>query len=251
MNLPKMNVNFETEKIKDYFLQINWHSGYFQLMLLIIIVFLLSYIIDFLLSRSIFGKRYRIFVAPGIILHELSHALFCLVTGAKITKVSLFEAEGGSVEHSAPKLPILGQMMISLAPFITGIVAIYFLAHFIGIKPIEFSPTDLSYEKIIHYFVASFSAINVSSYRNWIILYFIISIIVTMTPSIQDFKNLLMSTLVFTLLIILAAQLRLLNFIANLQYAPAISIMSSVVSLLLLACLFSIIIFGITKFIKR
>jgi len=35
----------------------------------------------------------------GVVIHELSHAFFALITGAKITEVALFKPEGGSLGH--------------------------------------------------------------------------------------------------------------------------------------------------------
>ncbi len=45
------------------------------------------------------GKIYRIFVTPGILVHELSHALACLLMGAKVTDMTIFDKEGGHVTH--------------------------------------------------------------------------------------------------------------------------------------------------------
>ena len=35
----------------------------------------------------------------GVVVHELSHALFALITGAKITKIALFKPDNGSLGH--------------------------------------------------------------------------------------------------------------------------------------------------------
>lgn len=39
------------------------------------------------------------FLFPGVIIHELSHAFFALITGAKITELALFKPENGSLGH--------------------------------------------------------------------------------------------------------------------------------------------------------
>ena len=54
--------------------------------------------------------------APGVIVHECSHILGCLITGATIKKVVFFSEKGGSVTHTSSKIPYLGDVVISTAP---------------------------------------------------------------------------------------------------------------------------------------
>jgi len=75
----------------------------------------MSHLIKRMWSR-ILGRTYRVLALPGILVHEISHALGCLITGARITSFSLLEPGGGYVEHEPPRLPILGAPLISLAP---------------------------------------------------------------------------------------------------------------------------------------
>jgi hypothetical protein len=89
----------------------------YEYLSIILALLLLSFLIEFFLVRSFMGRYYRIFVAPGIIVHELSHAFACLITGAEIKRINLFEPSGGSVEHSNSKIPVLGQAIVSFAPF--------------------------------------------------------------------------------------------------------------------------------------
>ena len=44
-----------------------------------------------------FFTNYVLFV--GVIIHELSHAFFAMITGAKIVEIALFKPEGGSLGH--------------------------------------------------------------------------------------------------------------------------------------------------------
>ena len=54
--------------------------------------------------------------APGVIVHECSHILGCLITGAKVKTVVFFSEKGGSVTYTASKIPYLGDVVISTAP---------------------------------------------------------------------------------------------------------------------------------------
>ena len=121
----------------DMFSEIN-NQKLLVFLSIIIIIIILSYAINSILLSSV-GGIYRIFIAPGVILHELSHAFACLVTGAKVTSINVFKKDGGEVRHTKPIIPIIGQIFISLAPFIIGFLAIYLIARAVGFKPI---PSD-------------------------------------------------------------------------------------------------------------
>lgn len=244
-----------THKLLNYFATNNsfdLSSSWLRLLVLLIAVITLSYFVNLLLSGSVLGKGYRIFVAPGIILHELSHSLFCLLTGAKITKISLFDKEGGSVEHTESKIPVLGPILISLAPFAFGIGAIFAIAKWLGIKETDFNWTGWSFQDIILFLNNLKNQINFSNYQNWLVLYFALSIAVTMTPSRQDIKNIAL------ILILLIAGFYLLIRFAHLNlplsFVPidkAILLLNTVVILLIFCLILSIIIFALSKIFSR
>lgn len=55
---------------------------------------------------------------PGIVFHELSHVIACLVTGVKIGKVKWFGTDEAFVEHAKPN--VVQGLIISIAPLILG-----------------------------------------------------------------------------------------------------------------------------------
>jgi hypothetical protein len=66
---------------------------------------------------SLVGRRLaRWALAPGIVVRELSHIVGCLVTGATITRASLFDLDAGPAAHTKPKLPVIGDAIIGLMP---------------------------------------------------------------------------------------------------------------------------------------
>src|SRR5260221_628721 len=81
-----------------------------------------------------FGKGiYLLLMCPGVIVHELSHLVGCLVTGTKVRQVRLFAPrdEGGSlvlgeVEHDRPRSAI-ARTIVAGAPFFGGAAAILLL----------------------------------------------------------------------------------------------------------------------------
>ncbi len=93
----------------------------------------INFIVTIILSHIIRGKLY-LFVAntltfPGVMYHELSHALFAFITGAKIEKISLYHKQGnqlGSVEIKTRGPWINRSMQLSFsacAPVIMGLLA--------------------------------------------------------------------------------------------------------------------------------
>ncbi len=84
-----------------------------------IIVILISRALDVLWARVVPIRTFYYLVrAPGVVVHELSHILGCLIMGAKVKNVVLFSKEGGSVTYSRPKIPFLGDVVINTAPLI-------------------------------------------------------------------------------------------------------------------------------------
>lgn len=222
-----------------------------QLLVLVLIIVLLTFILDFILSHTIFGNSYRVFVAPGVIIHELSHAFFCLITGAKIKSISLFDKAGGSVTHEPSKIMIVGPILIAFAPLFLGITAIFIISRWVGLDE-QINIFSLSFSGLRDFALRSFSAINFANYQNWLLIYFAFSIGITMTPSFQDFKN------AFSPLLFLAAVIYIIvkavDLPTDLSFIPIeklILLLSSIVVLLIFSIILSMIFFAVTKLIKR
>lgn len=208
-------------------------------------------LIDYLLSHSIIGYGYRIFVAPGVIVHETAHAIGCLLTGAKITAFNIFEKSGGHVEHQKSKIPFIGQIVISLAPLLAGGVAIYFLARLVGFREVNLVGAPLSLEGLKSVVLHLISSIDIHNQRNWILLYLLISVAVTMNPSRQDVKNILISLLIIAAGIF--AVIKYTSFRPDIMHflpSQVLMVVGTVDLLLLLVLAFSIIVFAISKLIK-
>ena len=217
---------------------------------LIVAIIFLSFIIDFLLSNSFFGGGYRVFVGPGIILHELSHALLCFFTGAKINSISFFDKTGGSVQHKPSKIPVLGPILISVAPFIFGAAAIYFLSRKIGINGPNLAAVDISRQGIITFFKSALGSFNFRNILTDVILYMILSISVTMVPSFQDLRNMFLSLLTIGIIGYLIVKFTSFNLSSITIPSQALTLFSTVFLLLILALVFSIVIFVISKLFK-
>jgi hypothetical protein len=140
-----------------------------HLLLLLVSVLLLSYGVNYWLPRIFTGKTYRYLIAPGVIVHEYSHAIGCVITGARIRQIRVFDERGGAVVHEEPRFA-LGQGIISVAPIFGAAIIVYALAvvlvpSFVGLKELQ-----------------------ISSWQFFLFAYLAASITAAMAPSKQDLK---------------------------------------------------------------
>ena len=92
-------------------------AAFLNLTLGISLLILATYGLRWLWVRAIPPQILAYMIAPGVAVHELSHAAACVMTGAKVHSMVLFRSDGsGEVKHGKPKLKYFGDVMISLAP---------------------------------------------------------------------------------------------------------------------------------------
>ena len=136
--------------------------------------------------------------APGVIVHECAHILGCLVTGAHITRVVLISKEGGMVAYTKPKVPVIGNVIISTAPLfclplvlagLTWIFATYAGCRFsLSVPGIESVSSIILLFQVIE---QTFYDNLIASFNIWILLYLylVTSLVLSVAPSRQDLKN--------------------------------------------------------------
>jgi len=169
-----------------------------SLALAAIMFLILSFWVNQLLVKILPKYIYLIVLFPGIVLHELAHFLCAILTGTPVSEVKFFSATGGHVIHAKPRIPVVGQLIISFAPLAIGIVAVFFLCKLI---PIAISyPWSIPYLSIpvpVPELLAGFHFI----YILWI--YLILSITLTLLPSKQDVLAALAGIIVTIFVIVL------------------------------------------------
>ena len=231
-------------------LSTTYSHDYLMLIVVFLLIVALSFAINHLLAGST-GRGYRLFVAPRVVVHELSHAITCLITGAKVTSISMFKKEGGEVKHGYPKIPVLGQILISLSPFIVGSILIFILARALGIANSELPQVSLNPASIILWAKETFSALNLREFKTWLILYLSISIAVTMTPSIKDIRNILFSLAVLLLTIFLIYKYTSIRISLAFLLQPSLFvILNTILILLIFGLILSIIVSVVVSLFK-
>jgi hypothetical protein len=190
-----------------------------------IAVMLISTMLDHLWAQvSPLRIFYYLIRAPGVIVHECSHILGCLVTGAAITNVVFFSKEGGSVTYTRPKIPVLGDVIISSAPLfciplvLAGLT--WCFSQFLGCTFPAF-PVSIDSANTLHdlgtSIIALFTLNLVAAFHPWFLvyLYFTLSLVLSVAPSAQDIRNAAIG-------IVLIALFGLLIFMSEVSWAVSI-----------------------------
>ena len=208
-------------------------SGYLFVFIAGVIVIAISYALDRLWAVAIPVRPLYLFIRlPGVVLHECAHIVGCLLTGARIHTIVLFSKEGGSVTYARPKLPFIGDVIISTAPLFLLPLALSFVTWIFGmylgcVFP-AFPPALTSSDHLLDLTRAIFSTFSdnlVTGFNGWFLLYLYLttSLVISTAPSSQDMKN----AIAGSLLLVLAGILIVWTGIP-----PAISIMDELVRLI-------------------
>lgn len=164
-----------------------------------VIAVLISLALDRLWARVLPARAlYYVLRAPGVAVHECSHVLGCLITGAAIKKVVLFSREGGSVTYARPRIPVFGDVVISMAPLFCIPLLIAGLAWcfsmYLGCVFPSFPETVATTGDVTalgNAVVALFSRNLVAPFRPVFLLWLCLtlSLVLSLAPSMQDLKN--------------------------------------------------------------
>lgn len=162
----------------------------------------LCYILRECWLRALPPRLLAYLIAPGVALHELSHAAGCLLTGAKIHKITLFRDDGsGEVRHGPPKLRYPGDVIISLAPLAGCTLAFWLLGWSLGgamnfYRVTASGTTPQTFDFVMQLFTLVYHDLELAlttaawtDVRTYLFLYFSMCISMAMAPSRQDLKN--------------------------------------------------------------
>lgn len=155
------------------------------LAIFVVILFLADALIEFFLSRSFVGPRYRLFIAPGIVIHELSHAAAVIFTGGHVKKINITSPTGGYVIHALK--PGAGrhlkQFIISFAPPVG--IAVVFIVITALLQPSWFHNIN---QPLSFHSLTIVSQTSFSRWQTWVHLYLTLSLSAAIAPSWQDTK---------------------------------------------------------------
>jgi hypothetical protein len=204
----------------------------------------------------------------GTPIHELGHALFCLIFGHRIEEMQLFKPDPvtgtlGYVYHTwNPKNPwhVLGNFFIGIGPIVLGCAALFAVFYFLipdspqvwdsivgGAGVLEGGASVGSYLSVFKDSTLAiirliFDIANISTWRFWVFLYLSICIASNIRLSWVDFKHSLAGLGCIVLPFFLINLICLLTGYASERFFPyTASVVGVVYSLLILALILAVI----------
>lgn len=168
----------------------------------------ISFFLRKLWSVIVSGRKLQFLVFPGVLVHEFSHVVGCLLSGSKVEELSLFSSKGSYVRSGKPKIPILGKFIIGLSPIAGGIAFIYILFRLFNFSIPEIIIEDSFIVSIFGIFKEIVNLIidNINLWFFWIFLYLLISTIISLSPSSKDIKNSFISIVLVIVIVFLIIQ---------------------------------------------
>ncbi len=203
--------------------------GYLTVALTGILAIFVSKALDLLWARIITVRGiYLLLRALGIVIHECSHILGCLLTGAKVKNVVLLSKDGGSVTYSPSPVPFLGDVVINTAPLFCIPLVLYgctwIFSSYLGCSIPALPPVIGSADAVslmASQITDMFAANLLYHFNPWFLLYLYltVSLVLSLAPSRQDMKN---AALGITIIVAAGA----LVFWSN--FSPAVSILEEI-----------------------
>ncbi len=123
----------------------------------------------------------------GAFVHETSHAILCLATGARITEYNIFSSEP-HVTHMRSKLPLLGEALISLAPIAGGLVFLFLINRY-ALAGYFTLPPFIGWNTLIPGALTLLKEINFLQWQSWVMLLLFLNLGAMLGPSFTDLKN--------------------------------------------------------------
>ena len=168
------------------------------------------YLISGYLHRSLASASrtlYIVLMLPGTIIHEISHAVIALLMGARITDFSIIPSGNtlGHVEYTAPKIPLIGNAAISIAPLIGCPAILLLISRYFGMH-FDFPPGSFDILAETRFLLdGTFSFITGLDYLNWktyVFLYLAMTLGAGAAPSKTDIISLLPGLIIIVVTIL-------------------------------------------------
>jgi hypothetical protein len=158
--------------------------------IVIVLITAVGYLSNTLNWRYLNFGVIRLLYYIGALVHETSHAVLCILTGAKIREFTVF-TEQPRVVHERSKLPFVGEFLISAAPIAGGLLFLFLVNHyFLGNYFVPPQVADWHNWKSV--LAAPFEfllQIDLLQWRSWVMILLLFNAGAMLGPSTQDLKN--------------------------------------------------------------
>jgi hypothetical protein len=153
----------------------------------VLLVSLLGYFSNWLNGRFLNNRITHFLYYIGAVVHETSHAVLCILTGAKITEFSVFSVQP-HVTHRKSRLSFIGEALISFAPIAGGmfflfLVNTYLLNGYFAVFAVSGWQDAIA---MIPVFAVQFQPL---AWQSWVMVLLLLNVGAMIGPSWQDLKN--------------------------------------------------------------
>ncbi len=156
--------------------------------LIIILVVSFGYISNWLNWRYLNYKFTHFMYYIGAFVHECSHAILCILTGARIQEFSVFSSQP-HVLHSKSKLPLIGNFLISSAPIFGGLCFLYIINHVLLADHFSIATLTGQWSDLYIGPLDLLTQMKPWEWQMWVVVILFLNIGAMIGPSIQDIKN--------------------------------------------------------------
>ena len=108
----------------------------------VLVIILLAWGVDRIWKSLAKPQTIRVFLWPGAMLAQIGRVLALLITGAKVIKAPPESGEQGPTADWAPKMPVIGPMVVALVPMTMITCVLYFVGVRLGYAVVEKVPTS-------------------------------------------------------------------------------------------------------------
>lgn len=161
---------------------------YMSLGMILVLVVLLGYLSNWLNWRFLNYRLTHYLYYIGAFVHESSHALACVLTGAKIQEFTVFSPQP-HVIYRPSKIHFVGNLLISSAPVFGGLLFLYLLNHFAFNGYFAIVPPEATFEGILWSPFSLLSELRIFHVESLVMLLLLINVGAMIGPSLQDMKN--------------------------------------------------------------
>lgn len=176
--------------------RICYPKAHMSLGIVLILIVIFGYISNWLNWRFLNYKITRLLYYVGAFVHESSHAILCLATGAKVYEYKVLSSEP-HVTHGRPRLPFIGNLLISSAPVFGGLLFLFLVDRYLlggAFTPAAFNG---QWSGLLSEPLKLLAQMRPLEWQSWVMVLLLINAGAMIGPSPQDIKN------VWPLLIIL------------------------------------------------
>lgn len=207
-----------------------------------------------------FGKPkiVNMLLLPGTVVAQLGYVLGCFASGSPVSGVVLMGSDqqgDAQAAPAAPRIPVVGSIIVALGPLVTCGLAIYLLANYLGGSVLNQLAGQGAYQAVpisinqfwdlLHSlidmaagFAAAFELGKLVAWRHGLLLYFTICLTVRMAPLPGNFRGSVLAIIGFGIILAIvgnftgSARAVVLSVWPVLTYAAAGLICLMIISLL-------------------